>query len=73
MFAAENAASLTRQLLAYTRQQVLEPKVVNLNLILRHMEPLIRRLIGEDIDFQVRTDRTSGESKLIRAKSNRSS
>lgn len=51
--AAENAATLTRQLLAYTRQQVLEPKVVNLKGVLERAESLIRRLIGEDIDFQI--------------------
>jgi signal transduction histidine kinase len=54
--AAENAATLTRQLLAYTRQQVLEPKVLSLNAVLERVEPLIRRLIGEDIDFQIKLD-----------------
>jgi signal transduction histidine kinase/CheY-like chemotaxis protein len=54
--AAENAATLTRHLLAYTRQQVLEPKVLSLNAVLERVEPLIRRLIGEDIDFQIKLD-----------------
>jgi signal transduction histidine kinase/CheY-like chemotaxis protein len=50
--AAENAAGLTRQLLAYSRQQVLEPKILDLNAIVAKIEPLIRRLIGENIDLQ---------------------
>ncbi len=50
--AAENAAGLTRQLLAYSRQQVLEPKILDLNAVVAKIEPLIRRLIGENIDFQ---------------------
>ncbi|HMC30133.1 MAG TPA: ATP-binding protein, partial [Candidatus Angelobacter sp.] len=51
--AAEKAATLTRQLLAFSRQQVLQPKVVNLNHIICDMEKILRRLIGEDIDFSV--------------------
>ena len=43
------AASLTRQLLAFTRQQVSEPKVLDLNESVSHMAMLLRRLIGEDI------------------------
>ncbi len=61
--AAENAATLTRQLLAYTRQQVLEPKVLSLNSALEKIEPLLRRLIGEDIDLQIRLDSQLGRVK----------
>jgi signal transduction histidine kinase/ActR/RegA family two-component response regulator len=50
--AAESAAALTRQLLAYSRQQVLQPRVLDLNDVLAGVEPLIKRLIGEHIDFQ---------------------
>jgi two-component system cell cycle sensor histidine kinase/response regulator CckA len=47
--AGHRAASLTKQLLAFSRQQVLEPKVIDLNEIVARMENMLRRLIGEDI------------------------
>jgi signal transduction histidine kinase len=61
--AARNAATPNRQLLAFTRQQVLEPKVVNLNGVVQRVEPLIQRLIGEDIDFQVKLEPRLGRVK----------
>ena len=50
--AAHRAASLTQQLLAFSRQQVLQPKVLDLNGIVREVERLLGRLIGEDIDLR---------------------
>ena len=47
--AGERAARLTRQLLAFSRQQVLEPKVVDLNQVLGDVQRMLARVLGEDI------------------------
>jgi signal transduction histidine kinase/CheY-like chemotaxis protein len=47
--AAERAAKLTQQLLAFSRQQVLQPKPVNVNEVIAHMQSLVTRTIGDDI------------------------
>ena len=51
--AAMRAADLTRQMLAFSRRQVLQPKIIDLNAALSKVEPMLRRVIGEDIVMTV--------------------
>jgi PAS domain S-box-containing protein len=50
--AAESAASLTQQLLAFSRKQIIKPKVLDLNILIADMNKMLVRLIGENIDLK---------------------
>jgi PAS domain S-box-containing protein len=72
--AGERAASLTRQLLAFSRRQMLLPQVVDINMLVRQLEKLLRRLISEDVELvtvlasdllPVRVDPASVEQILV--------
>jgi len=64
--AAQRAAGLTQQLLAFSRKQMLAPKVLNVDTVVADMEKMLRRLIGEDIEL-----RTSSTSDLWLVKADR--
>ncbi|HET7378793.1 MAG TPA: ATP-binding protein, partial [Gaiellales bacterium] len=49
--AADGAAALTRQLLAFSRQQVVEPRVISLNVVVESLQKMLRRVIGEDVEL----------------------
>jgi PAS domain S-box-containing protein len=51
--AGERAAGLTRQLLAFSRKQVLEPRRLDVNRVLAEMRPMLERLVGEDVEVHV--------------------
>ena len=62
--AADRAHGVTRQLLAFSRKQVLEPKLVSLNTVVTDVHKLLNRLIGEDIDLELELDRNLGTVRL---------
>jgi PAS domain S-box-containing protein len=61
--ASERAAALVRQLLAFSRKQVLQPKNIDLNGIVNGLEQLLRRLMGEDIRIQTKLSADIGTIK----------
>jgi len=58
--AADKAAELTSQLLSFSRQQVVSPKVVDLTTAVQELEPMVRRLIGENVNLRMSLDVSAG-------------
>src|SRR5271170_506207 len=65
--ASQRATSLTRQLLAFSRKQMLAPKILNVQGVVGDMEKILRRLIGEDIEFETFTEMDLGLVKADRS------
>jgi signal transduction histidine kinase/CheY-like chemotaxis protein len=64
--AAESAADLTRGLLAFSRKQVIDPRVVNLNGIVDGLQRMLKRLLREDVDLQVVLDPALWQTRVDR-------
>jgi two-component system cell cycle sensor histidine kinase/response regulator CckA len=64
--AGEGAARLTKQLLAFSRQQVVEATVFNVNSLVGELEKMLRRLLGEDVDLTTRAEPELGLVKMDR-------
>ncbi|MGJ5817157.1 PAS domain S-box protein [Paludibaculum fermentans] len=58
--AGERAASLTQQLLAFSRKQILSPRLLDVNRVVRDMLPMLKRLVGEDIDVFIALNAENG-------------
>ena len=65
--AGEEATSVTRQLLAFSRQQVVEPQILDLNVVLQDLQPLLIRIIRESIHFEMELGRHVGRIKIDRS------
>src|SRR5881628_1880782 len=61
--AADRAAGLTRQLLAFSRQQVLQPTVIEVKALVSDLEKMLRRVLGEDVALSTRLAPTTGRVK----------
>lgn len=61
--AGQRAADLTRQMLAFSRQQVLEPRSLDLNEIVSNLQKMLARVLGEDIDLKMRLSSRLGTVK----------
>ncbi len=60
--AGERASSLTRQLLNFSRKQIIDPKPLDLNETIRDMRGMLRRLVGEDVEFVMRLQEDLGRT-----------
>ncbi len=59
--AADRAAALTRQMLAFGRQQMMQPRIINLNTVVSETTQMLRRVIGEDVQLVTNLSETHGE------------
>ncbi len=62
--AGRRASDLTRQLLTFSRQQVFEPKVVDLDALLASLDKMLQRLVGEDVELATRSARALGRVRV---------
>ncbi len=62
--AAERAATLTQQLLAFSRKQIIEPKILNLNDLIADLNAMLVRLIREDIELRIHQEKRLGSVKV---------
>jgi two-component system cell cycle sensor histidine kinase/response regulator CckA len=62
--ATQRATDLTRQLLAFSRRQILDFKVVDLNILIKNLDKMLRRIIGEDIELVTRLSDDLGKVKI---------
>jgi two-component system, cell cycle sensor histidine kinase and response regulator CckA len=62
--AADRAANLTRQLLAFSRRQIMEMKIIDLNSLVRELEKMLRRVMGEDIELVTVLEKDLGKIKM---------
>jgi CheY-like chemotaxis protein len=61
--AGDRATALTQQLLTFSRRQIVHPQVVDLSRVVLDLEPMLRRVIGEDLDLEVHTGKEPGVVK----------
>jgi len=64
VYAGKRSAALTRQILAFSRKQTIQPEIVDLNEVLRNLEKMLRRLIGEDIVLELSLSRDLSRVKV---------
>jgi signal transduction histidine kinase/ActR/RegA family two-component response regulator len=68
LMASDRAATLTQALLAFSRRQVMQPSVLDLNEVVHGISPMLGRLIGEDVELVVRTDPTLERTMVDRGR-----
>jgi two-component system, cell cycle sensor histidine kinase and response regulator CckA len=61
--AADRAGALTNQLLAFSRRQIMQPRVISINTAIEQIEKMLRRLIGEDIELMITLNSSAGNIK----------